>query len=165
MTTEEFGIAFDRGFPRTTKFLASRGINIETAEEVAQAAWVKGWERRHQLRDPGLISPWVNSIALNLFRKQCRRQDSVEIPSDLSVRPATGPDHIDLTRILAKCSHTERELLVKYYAQGYTSTELAKQAGCTATALRVQLLRLRRRIAPTAAKSRIPVAQSSRQAA
>ena len=60
--------AFQTGFGATRRFLISRGAALEEAEEIAQAAWARGWEYREQLRDPGLVSYWVNSIARNLYR-------------------------------------------------------------------------------------------------
>jgi hypothetical protein len=77
MTRDQYASASDDGFAMTTKLLVSRGINVETAEEAAQA---------------------------------------------------------------------DREMLEKHYLAGYTSSELGRQRGCTAVAVRVGLLRARRRI-------------------
>ncbi len=146
ITRRDYAAAFDHGYAKTRVFLVSRGISRETAEEVAQAAWAKGWEYRSQLRDAGRVVTWVNSIAMNLFRRIFRRENTVELPSDISTPPQVSPESIDMILTLARCSRTDRELLSKYYAEGYTSDELATQLGCTAGAIRVRLLRLRRRI-------------------
>jgi DNA-directed RNA polymerase specialized sigma24 family protein len=57
----------------TVRFLESRGSARDSAEEIAQAAWVRGWERIEQLRDVAMVFTWVNTIALNIFRSDCRR--------------------------------------------------------------------------------------------
>ena len=49
LTQNRFADAYSRNFATTHKFLMSKGIAPSTAEEVAQAAWTKGWERRNQL--------------------------------------------------------------------------------------------------------------------
>src|SRR5258708_22043158 len=72
MTTEGFGQAYSRGFDVTIRFLTSRGLRRDHACEVAQAAWVKGWERLGQLRDERFVFTWVNTIALNVYRKAIR---------------------------------------------------------------------------------------------
>ena len=73
MTREQYANAYDSGYATTKRFLVSRGINVETAEEAAQAAWARGWEHRDKLRNPDKVLSWVNTIALNLFRNWFRR--------------------------------------------------------------------------------------------
>jgi len=164
MTKAQFADAYAGGFLSTKRWLLSRGVGQDSAEEMAQAAWAKGWAARGQLRDPGLVSAWVNTIALNLLRRSFRRKDSAEILRDLSIQPAISPDRIDLTRTLAKCSRAEQTLLKKYYVEGYTSLELADQMGCTPVAVRVQLFRLRRRIASKATSAAGSILSQERKA-
>ena len=64
MTREQYGQAYQKGFNLTVRFLVSRGFAYDSAQETAQAAWVKGWERLSQLRDPSMVLTWMNSIAL-----------------------------------------------------------------------------------------------------
>jgi RNA polymerase sigma-70 factor (ECF subfamily) len=151
MTRDQYAKAYDNGFTMTTKFLVSRGINVETAEEAAQAAWVKGWEHRDKLRDPERVLNWVNTIALNVFRNWFRRRETAELPVDTPIPPHASPQRIDIGRALAKCAPTDREMIEKHYLAGYTSAELGQQRGCTAVAVRVRLLRARRRIRETIA--------------
>src|SRR3984957_17276059 len=69
MTRDGYGIAYQKGFTLTVRFLLSRGAQREYAMEVAQGAWVRGWERLHQLRDEATVVTWVNTIALNAYRR------------------------------------------------------------------------------------------------
>ena len=68
MTTDEYGQAYQSGFNLTVRFLVSRGLSYDSAQETAQAAWAKGWERLGQLRDQSMVLTWMNSIALNIHR-------------------------------------------------------------------------------------------------
>ena len=81
-------------------FSVSRGAALEEAEEIAQAAWARGWEYREQLRDPGLVSYWVNSIARNLYRARFR--SAVPVPLEHVQEPSYAFDtsSIDLRRLL-----------------------------------------------------------------
>jgi hypothetical protein len=45
MTREEYGTAYQKGYNLTVRFLVSRGLSYDSAQETAQAAWAKGWER------------------------------------------------------------------------------------------------------------------------
>lgn len=116
------------------------------AEELAQAAWAKGWECRSKLRDREKVVPWVNTIALNLFRSQFRRREFTTQAPDVPIAPQTSPSAIDAQRVLERCSPAERVLLQKHYRVGFTGTEIAQQMNCSAVTIRVRLLRLRRRI-------------------
>jgi len=149
MTREQYAEAYENGCAMTTRFLVSRGVNIETAEEAAQAAWAKGWEHRDKLRNPDRVLTWVNTIALNLFRNWLRRRETTETTPEIAVPPQTSPQAIDVWRALAQCTPAEREMIEKHYLAGYTSAELGRQMGCTSVAVRVRVLRVRRRIRET----------------
>jgi RNA polymerase sigma factor (sigma-70 family) len=146
MTREQFSLAYDNGYRLTVRFLVSRGLSGENAEEAAQAAWAKGWEHRNNLRNPKRVVSWVNTIALNLFRNWFRRRESPEDLPEIPITPRIDPRAIDLHRTLETCEARDRQLLEKHYLEGYSSEELAKRTGCTAVAVRVRLLRVRRKL-------------------
>jgi RNA polymerase sigma factor (sigma-70 family) len=142
MRVEDFADAFEKGFVGTRRFLLSRGAGADEAEEIAQAAWVRGWEYRQQLRDPELIGYWVNSIARNLFRARFR---SVTLTSLDGIEPSYRmglEKSLDLQRMLDSCGQRDRALLKKTLA-GYSAEELAESEGISATGIRVRLLRVR----------------------
>jgi RNA polymerase sigma factor (sigma-70 family) len=149
----QYAQAFENGYPATKRFLLSRGAAIDEAEEIAQAAWVRGWEFRDQLRDPGLVGFWVNSIARNLFRARFRLKQPV--PIDNVDAPYTmNLESIDVRRLLDQCSPRDRNLLERSL-EGYSAEEIAKNEGITSTGIRVRMLRIRQglraRLEPTAA--------------
>ena len=146
MTSTDYGNAYQGGYSVTIRFLLSRGVPGDRAEEAAQAAWAKGWERRRQLRDPKRVITWVNTIALNQFRNWLRKQRwSDELP-ELATPPGANAKTIDLQRSLKVCRQSDRRILESHYLEGMTSQEIARQSGCTPVAARVRLLRARRRL-------------------
>jgi RNA polymerase sigma-70 factor (ECF subfamily) len=151
MTREEYSQAYSSSYKLTMRFLLSRGVPIETAEEAAQAAWAKGWEHREDLRNPERVASWVNAIAMNLFRNAFRRRKTlerrIEDRPELGKGPNWDPRVIDLRRRLKTCPRGDREVIEGHYLEGFTSEELGQKAGCSAVAVRVRLLRARRRIA------------------
>jgi len=134
--------AFQNGFGATRRFLISRGAPLDEAEEIAQAAWARGWEYREQLRDPGLVSFWVNSIARNLFRARFRAAVPVPLESAKEPSYAFDTDTIDLRTMLGRCSHRDRALFERTL-EGYSAEEIAQSAGISSTGIRVRLLRAR----------------------
>ena len=147
MSAERFAEAYEHGRNKTINLLKSRGFTEQMAEEAAQAAWARGWERRRQLRDPRKSLPWVNSIALNLGRTICRRAARYQ---ELPEMPVAGDGDViaavDVRRMLAECPAQERLLLERRYLQECDLRELAAEQGCTACAIRIRLYRARQRL-------------------
>jgi len=141
MLRNDYAEAFETGYSVTRRFLLARGAPIEEAEEIAQAAWARGWEYRDQLRDPGLVSYWVNSIARNLFRARFRAPIQTEI-EDANAAYTLNLDAIEVLRLLDRCPRRDRELL-EQSLQGYSAEEIAQSEGITPTGIRVRLLRVR----------------------
>lgn len=143
MTQEGYGQAYQRGFDLTLRFLRSRGVPSDSAREVSQAAWAKGWERLAQLRNEELVVTWVNTIALNVYRRVKRREGVWNALHDVSTRPGVNLAAIDMARILRICGPGDRALL-EQQMKGLTPCEIARQRGIPESAIRIRLLRARR---------------------
>jgi len=143
---KHFAEAYGQGVSRTINFLVSRGVPRNSAPDIAQSAWMRGWERLSQLRDDTMLLSWINTIALNLFRKVLRsnRNEEKLYPAHYE-RLCTGMNWaaIDVKKILDGCSIPERGLL-EAQLQGASAKELAEREGVTQTAMRLRLLRARR---------------------
>jgi RNA polymerase sigma factor (sigma-70 family) len=146
MTREGYGEAYKKGFELTVRFLLSRGAWRDHASEVAQAAWVRGWERLDQLRNEGLVLTWVNTIALNLHRGLLRREPLNQIlPEVIDWTEGVNLAAIDVAQVFRLCRPQERDLL-EQYMHGATTAEIAQRYGVSATAVRIRLLRTRRHL-------------------
>jgi RNA polymerase sigma factor (sigma-70 family) len=157
MTSEYFSNAYQRGFTSTVRFLISRGVAYDSAFDAAQAAWAKGWERRGQLREPKLLITWVNTIALNIYRNLLRRSNQHEPLLDLEGPSGVNAAAIDAKHILAGCKPKDRIVLEDRYLRGYKIQEIADAHGWSERAVRVRLLRARRR-----AKERLNLPKGTR---
>jgi len=147
VTREQHSFAYECGYPKTKRFMISRGMSLESAAELAQAAWAKGWECREQVREVESLTSWINTIALNLFRNSFRAEKkTIELPTDLAAPHQTNQESIDCQRLLERCSLPDRELIEGHYVLGYTCVELGRALGCSNAAVRVRLMRLRRRL-------------------
>ena len=144
MTRDDYGKAYQKGYSMTVRFLVSRGLAYDMAQETAQAAWAKGWERIGQLRDQSMVLTWMNSIALNIHRSYVRREPLLQTLPDLAAPPKTNLAAIDVRRILDSCKSSDRLVLQRHYLEGCRVQEIARSQGWTETAVRIRLLRARR---------------------
>lgn len=149
MTTEEYGSAYKCGFVRTVRLLVARGLSWDSAQETAQAAWVRGWEKRGQLRDAKTVMKWINTIALNMYRTSLRREPLFQEIPDLVAPPETHLAAIDVQLMLRTCKKNDRIVLQSYYLEDCNPKEIALAHGVSVAAIRLRLLRARRGVAKT----------------
>jgi RNA polymerase sigma factor (sigma-70 family) len=166
LSGSEYAAAFRAGFPLTRRFLISRGAAWDEAEEIAQAAWARGWEYRVQLHDRGRVAVWVNSIAKHLLLAHYSRKKRFESLTE-TVAGLDGGEvsaSADLSRVLSRCRPDDREFLLGLYVDGRTTGEIASEAGVTPTAIRVRLMRLRQRLRKQLTPARRDTKQSGQVA-
>lgn len=149
LTKTEYASAYASGYNRTIRFLVSHGIPEADAEDAAQAAWAKGWERRTALRTPEKLLFWINSIALNMFRNRYRRESRVDqlLPArEIGIPAERIASRIDLEKGLRRCSRSERLMLQQLYLAGFSSRELGRQWNLKASAVRVRIHRTKQKL-------------------
>jgi DNA-directed RNA polymerase specialized sigma24 family protein len=146
MTNEAFAEAYETGVRRTVGFLLSWGAARDLAPDIAQWAWMHGWERLELLRNDSSVVSWVNSIAWNHYRR-LRHSRRAEEPLTDRCGGATEMNWamVDVGRILGACSANDRALL-EARLMGHTTDEIAGQLGISGTAVRLRLLRARRTV-------------------
>lgn len=145
MTNEGYGQAYQRGFVRTVRLLQSRGVSVDSAEDLAQAAWLQGWRKLDQLRDEGMIVNWINTIAINYQRREIKVQSRYLPLLDVSAGAGLDSAGLDAARILTLCRPRER-MLFEQQLDGLTTKEIAKKQGVSPTAIRIRILRARRAV-------------------
>ncbi len=138
----DYAEAFETGYSGTRRFLLARGAPLEEAEEIAQAAWARGWEFRDQLRDPGLVG-YLGKFHREKFvpgsfsRAASKPRLKMAMPSTLSTSMPSK-----LGRLLDRCPQRDRQLL-EQSLEGYSAEEIADSEGITPTGIRVRILRIR----------------------
>jgi RNA polymerase sigma-70 factor, ECF subfamily len=139
MTSEEYALAYERGFNTVVRFFLSRGVSYDQAVESVQAAWVRGWERRHQLRQPDAVLPWIISIARNLRNTDLREREHAPVEEASTVTCQTVHlSAIDARRVLDRSKPGERTVLEARYVQGFTVREIAEAEGISKVAVRLR---------------------------
>jgi len=77
MTTNAYGSAYVESYSKTVGFMRSLRASPQEAEDLAQSAWVKG-RKLDQLRNEDSIVGWINTIAINLYRRTTRERDRLQ---------------------------------------------------------------------------------------
>jgi DNA-directed RNA polymerase specialized sigma24 family protein len=143
VTKQKYADSYRRGFEATVRLLRSRGVPPDAADEAAQAAWATGWERLSQLRNESMLRTWVNTIALNGFRRTLRKESRLAPLEFDPVVSETSTDAFDVKRVLSLCNSQDRQLLEKTL-QGCSMNDLARECGVSEGAIRLRLMRARR---------------------
>jgi RNA polymerase sigma factor (sigma-70 family) len=150
-----FAQAYATGFPMTIRFLISRGAKFELAEEVAQQAWVRGWEALAQLRSVHQTQSWVNSIAYHrLCNHRQRAPRNVPITEVPDRREPAILASLDAALLLKGCTPAERALLEQRYVAGMNLAEIASEQGLTEMTVRLRIHRCHHRLRAVATSTR-----------
>jgi RNA polymerase sigma factor (sigma-70 family) len=150
MNRDQYGQAYVKGFGRTVSVLRRAGAKTDEAFDLAQAAWVQGWERLAQLRDPDRMLPWIARIAVNRFRDEISRTRRLaELSSaatDFRFSPHVGLELIDLRRALGNAPERQQTSIRRVYLRGESVAEVAAALGISQGAVYHRLSRERHSI-------------------
>lgn len=95
-----------------------------------------------------MVLTWVNTIALNIYRRTLQRERLLQPLPDLYSQHsqlAIDMAAIDVACVLKSCRPRERCLL-ELQMGGATPKEIAQSNGVTETAIRLRLMRARRAV-------------------
>jgi RNA polymerase sigma-70 factor, ECF subfamily len=143
---------FDRRFgdlrPRLLRICGGL-VGADAAEDILHDAYLRGRERRGQLRDPQHFDAWMCRIAVNLCfnRHRSRRRLRERLERLAFQRPAAAPSDVGLRELIERLAPRDRTVLVLHYGHGYTTDEVAAMVGTSPANARSILFRVRRRLA------------------
>src|SRR5260221_616238 len=67
ISEENFAEAFTKYHRRTQLLLTRSGVQADVAEDLAQGAWLRAWEKRDQYRGQATVAVWVQAIARRAY--------------------------------------------------------------------------------------------------
>lgn len=156
---DAFAELFRRHYPSVRKACARRLYDAVEADDVAQAAFVKAFERIDQCRGDRHFRPWVHVIARSLcmdaFRAKARVEPREQPLTGRSEYRANEPEESLLTRERAAHVHEaldalpdrQRRAVIARDWEGLRPGEIADRFGLSVGAVDSLLLRARRRLA------------------
>ncbi len=110
------------------------GADSATADDLAQDAFMTGFEQAAEFRGEGTFGAWIKKIAARLYLKKVKREarlifsDSVEPVEDVMARDASGDaaSRIDLDEALKTLSRGERLCVSLCYGADWSHAEAAE---------------------------------------
>ncbi|MDR6625301.1 RNA polymerase sigma factor [Caulobacter segnis] len=110
------------------------GADSATADDLAQDAFITGFEQVAEFRGEGTFAGWIKKIAARLYLKKVKREarlifsDTIEPTEELGVRDASGDaaSRIDLDDALKALSRGERLCVSLCYGADWSHGEAAE---------------------------------------
>jgi RNA polymerase sigma-70 factor (ECF subfamily) len=140
-----------------TSTLFACGVRCEeTAHDLAQEVTLRAWTKLRSLKDPRTFPAWVRRIAANAARDHLRRAavareedlenamtlDAGDNPHELAERSA------ELALMMAALAEEDDEVIqiLVARAEGVSGEKLAQSLGISADALKMRVMRMRKRL-------------------
>lgn len=148
---------------------ALRRSEASTAQDVVSETFLVAWRRRDEMprRELAWLLGVARGVLANDARGQRRRDALARTLIETSARWHEDPGSVDrsLLHALAALPEHEREALILVAWDGLSTREAAAAAGCSPSALRVRLLRARRRLRGELSRTEepMPVTASARE--
>ncbi|MEY2469617.1 MAG: hypothetical protein QOF21_2315, partial [Actinomycetota bacterium] len=156
---DAFSELFRRHYPTVRRACARKLRDLREADEVAQAAFVRAYERLDRCTGDRRFGAWVQVIANNLcvdhMRATSRTSPSEDVASDRGEPIGNPPEDALLRaeqaamiqRALASLPDRQRDVVVARDVDGRRPPEIAAALGLSLGAVDSLLLRARRRLA------------------
>ncbi|MCL5948537.1 MAG: RNA polymerase sigma factor [Actinobacteria bacterium] len=153
---DAFGELYAQYAPRIFDYLARVVRNRDDAEDLLQATFLRAYEKRGTLRDPGKIKGWLFMIAhnqaMNYFRTS-RRESPADIVTSFpelkstSVTPEAGTEAAEAAEIVWSAASSlnprQYEVMDLTVRQGLSTSEVAEVLGIRASHAAVLVHRAR----------------------
>ena len=123
------------------------------AEELAQEAFVRAWQKLGSFRGESAFSTWLHRLTVNVVlgnrRSTARREARVkpvaeEVLADVAVNDSWPADAIDLTRAISGLPEGARTVFVLHDVEGFRHHEISRLLGVAEGTSKAQLHRARK---------------------
>ncbi len=123
--------------------------NAAEADDLAQDAFMKAWDKLRDLESPAAFPGWFRRIAVTTFLMAKRRQravfeeidDASPIASEGSTPEAAAGAKIDLEKALARLSDAERLCVTLNHGEGLSHGEIVEMTGLPLGTVKSHVLR------------------------
>jgi RNA polymerase sigma-70 factor (ECF subfamily) len=151
-----FGELVRRHQSRIRGWLRQLTRNAATADDIAQDAFIKAWDKLHTFGGQGRFAAWLMKIAYTEFLMTHRRAKSEQrLAAALEAQTTEPAAHdpsgeqsvaTDLGRMLAILSEEERSAMVLCYAQGLSHAEASEVTGMPVGTIKSHIHRSKEKI-------------------
>ena len=123
------------------------------AEELAQEAFVRAWQKLGSFRGASAFSTWLHRVTVNVVlghrRSTARREARVravgdELPHDIAGPEAGTAESIDLERAISSLPDGARTVFVLHDVEGFRHQDVSRLMGIAVGTSKAQLHRARK---------------------
>ncbi|HVE92158.1 MAG TPA: sigma-70 family RNA polymerase sigma factor [Actinomycetota bacterium] len=165
-SSQAFEELYTHYFPKVRGFCIRKLGNPHLAEDIAQEAFARAFERISEFGGPRHFGGWVGTIAANLCTDHLRRKkpsvsiDQMEQGPAYEFDPIRNVQREDTGRLvrlaLEKLDPRQREALVLHEVKGMSCSAVGEQLGISEVAAESLLARARRRLRKEITAKAIP---------
>lgn len=147
---ELFDVLYNRYFQRIYRYCLKRTNDVQQAEDLCSEVFITLY-RKLDLYKGGHLAGWLFRIAHNIVIDHYRKQkqvialDSVQLRGDSQMAQSIANQML-VEEMLSELSESERELITLRLDAGLSAPEIAEITGKSASAIRVQIYRLLKRL-------------------
>ena len=140
-------------YPRIVTGLSVMCGSRPAAEDAAQGALAKAWERSERGERIEELAAWVTVVARNSLRSWFRRvlaerRGRAALGPESDPWPGTSDDRVDVVRALARLTKIQRDTTVLHYYLGMTMAETGRALGVSEGTVKSTLHRARQILGP-----------------
>lgn len=148
ISSEEFAEHYTRHFGHVVGTIRRRTLTLDEAQDIAQEAWTRGWEKRAQYNGTAQLHTWITKIALNELFDRRRRLARYSFCGTDSLFLLTEEPHIeqalDTELLLQRCKPKTAQLLTARYVFGHSTEEMAHARNRSNQTIKINLMNARR---------------------
>jgi RNA polymerase sigma-70 factor, ECF subfamily len=148
---DDFDMFYAASVRRVIGYLYAVTGSRGEAEDAAQEAYARAWQRWDKVSGYSDPEGWVRAVAyrvsVSTWRKAVNRAAAHRrhgVPDD---PPGLSPDYIAIVAALRRISPVQRQAIVLHYLVGLTVDEISREAGLSAGTVKARLSRGRRALA------------------
>ncbi|MFF2847984.1 SigE family RNA polymerase sigma factor [Streptomyces sp. NPDC058001] len=151
MTEEEFDVFYAAAFPRLVGQMFALTGDRNEAQDVAQEAFVRAWDKRQHLLADAAPEAWVRTVAMRLavsrWRRALRWADIVRRTPPPEPTPGPGPERTALVQALRKLPEPQRLAVVLHHLCDMSLEQVASETGAPIGTVKARLSRGRAALA------------------
>ena len=142
-----FHEAYRRDWPPVFRFAVAWTNDLSSAEDIAQEAFLRLWDRRKSVDWARPVLPWLLVVTRRLATDRFRRLKVPFVPAPVRDLNEDGvAAWIDIRAAFGRLSARERVALVSTTLLGLTTDETCEALGITSGAVRAAVSRAREKL-------------------
>jgi len=149
---EEFAELYDAAYGRVVAHAYAITADLGDAQELAQEAFLRAWQRWSRIRRYQDPAGWVVRVARNLALSRWRRARTAARGlwrmGEPDQSPGPGPESVALVRALQQIPAVQRRALVMHHMADMSVAAIAAEEGVAVGTIKARLSRGRAALAP-----------------